>query len=54
MGIMGSAEIVLDLYNADQVLNKYLRGNGLIAFENAGVRSYYLILLQKLGQHKKQ
>ena len=33
--------IVLELDNANQVQNKYLRGNGLIAFDNASVRSYY-------------
>ena len=33
--------IVLELDNANQVQNRYLRGNGLIAFDNASVRSYY-------------
>ena len=33
--------IVLELDNAGQVQNKYLRGNGLIAFDNSSVRSYY-------------
>ncbi len=41
--IWDGANIVLDLDNAGAVKNKYIRGNGLIAFDdNNNARSYYL------------
>jgi YD repeat-containing protein len=40
--IWDGGNIVLDLNNSNQVQNKYIRGIGLIAFDNGATRNYYL------------